>query len=84
MMQSAYLRAKINQVPEARLDLFRRFIEDSIGMLAKMQAAAQPPAPMPMGAMGPGPEAPQQGAPPAAMPDEVAAAEAAAAPIPTA
>ena len=84
MMQSAYLRAKINQVPEVRLDLFRRFIEDSIGMLAKMQAAAQQPAPMPMGAMGPGPDAPQQGAPPAAMPDEVAAAEAAAAPIPTA
>ena len=84
MMQSAYLRAKINQVPEARLDLFRRFIEDSIGMLAKMQAAAQPQAPMPMGPMGPGPDAPQQGAPPAGMPDGVAAAEMAAAPIPTA
>ena len=83
MMQSAYLRAKINSVPEAKLDLFRRFIEDSIGMLAKMQAAAAPP-PMPMGPMGPGPEAPQQGAPPAGMPDEVAAAEMAAAPIPTA
>ena len=83
MMQSAYLRAKINSVPEAKLDLFRRFIEDSIGMLAKMQAAAAPP-PMPMGPMGPGPDAPQQGAPPAGMPDEVAAAEMAAAPIPTA
>ena len=81
MMQSAYLRAKINQVPEIRLDLFRRFIEDSIGMLAAMQAGAQQP---PMGPMGPGPATPEQGAPPAGMPDEVAAAEAAAAPIPTA
>ena len=81
MMQSAYLRAKINSVPEDRLELFRRFIEDSIGMLAAMQAGAQQPA---MGPMGPGPEAPQQGAPPAGMPDEVAAAEMAAAPIPTA
>ena len=82
MMQSAYLRAKINNVPEMRLDLFRRFIEDSIGMLASMQAQAQGPAPMPQ--MGPGPATPQQGAPPAGMTDEVAAAEAAAAPIPTA
>ncbi len=82
MMQSAYLRAKINGVPEIRLDLFRRFIEDSIGMLAAMQAQAQAPAPMPQ--MGPGPATPQQGAPPAGMTDEVAAAEAAAAPIPTA
>ena len=82
MMQSAYLRAKINQVPEVRLDLFRRFIEDSIGLLARMQAQAAPPPPME--AMGPGPDAPQQGAPPAGMPDEVAAAEMAAAPIPTA
>jgi len=81
MMQSAYLRAKINQVPELRLDLFRRFIEDSIGMLAAMQAGAQQP---PMGPMGPGPATPEQGAPPAGIPDEVAAAEAAAAPIPTA
>ncbi len=82
MMQSAYLRAKINQVPETRLDLFRRFIEDSIGLLARMQAQAEPPPPME--AMGPGPDAPQQGAPPAGMPDDVAAAEMAAAPIPTA
>ena len=82
MMQSAYLRAKINQVPETRLDLFRRFIEDSIGLLARMQAQAAPPPPME--AMGPGPDAPQQGAPPAGMPDDVAAAEMAAAPIPTA
>ena len=81
MMQSAYLRAKINSVPEDRLELFRRFIEDSIGMLAAMQAGAQQPA---MGPMGPGPATPEQGAPPAGMPDEVAAAEAAAAPIPTA
>ena len=82
MMQSAYLRAKINSVPEERLDLFRRFIEDSIGMLAAMQAQAAPPAPME--SMGPGPASPQQGAPPEAMTDAVAAAEAAAAPIPTA
>ena len=81
MMQSAYLRAKINSVPEARLDLFRRFIEDSIALLARMQAQAAPP---PMEAMGPGPATPQQGAPPAGMTDEVAAAEMAAAPIPTA
>ena len=81
MMQSAYLRAKINQVPEIRLDLFRRFIEDSIGMLAAMQAGAQQP---PMGPMGPGPATPEQGAPPAGMTDDVAAAEMAAAPIPTA
>tara|TARA_R110000822_G_scaffold28237_2_gene84050 strand:+ start:397 stop:2235 length:1839 start_codon:yes stop_codon:yes gene_type:complete len=81
MMQSAYLRAKINSVPEEKLDLFRRFIEDAIGMLAAMQAGAQEP---PMGPMGPGPASPEQGAPPAGMPDELAAAEAAAAPIPTA
>jgi|TARA_R100000458_G_scaffold59055_1_gene68566 hypothetical protein len=81
MMQSAYLRAKINSVPETRLDLFRRFIEDSIALLARMQAQAAPP---PMEAMGPGPATPQQGAPPAGMTDEVAAAEMAAAPIPTA
>ena len=41
VMQSAYLRGKINQVPEERLDLVRRYIEDCVNLLTQMQMEAQ-------------------------------------------
>ena len=41
VMQSAYLRAKINGVPEERLDLLRRYIEDCVNLLTQMQIEAQ-------------------------------------------
>ena len=41
MMQSAYLRAKINKVPEDRLDLLRRYMEECVNLLTQMQMAAQ-------------------------------------------
>jgi hypothetical protein len=44
MVQSAYLRSKVDGVPEARLELLRRFIDDCNELLNM----AQPPAPPPM------------------------------------
>lgn len=41
MLQRAYLRAKLNKVPEERLDLFRKWIAEAAVMLAP------PPPPMP-------------------------------------
>jgi hypothetical protein len=41
VIQSAYLRAKINGVPEERLDLLRRYIEDCVNLLTQMQIEAQ-------------------------------------------
>ena len=41
-VQQSYLRAKINDVPEAKLELLRRFIQDCETMLAQMAQAAQP------------------------------------------
>ena len=75
MVQSAYIRAKINNAPEANLDLLRRFMQESIGMLSAMaQQAAPPPGPPGMGG-------PEMGPPPANMGPEEIAAEEAAAPI---
>tara|TARA_R100000951_G_scaffold99916_2_gene90485 strand:+ start:6866 stop:8680 length:1815 start_codon:yes stop_codon:yes gene_type:complete len=71
MIQSAYLRAKINNAPEENLDLLRRFMQEAIDMLSTMAQGATAPAP----AMG----GPEMGAPPANMgPDEVAAEQMAA------
>ena len=78
MVQAAYLRAKIKKVPEERLDLLRRFIQESVAMLSTMQMQAMPPAPPP-GAMAP--EQPAQGAMPERLAPEEVAAEEMAAPI---
>lgn len=40
MVQSAYLRAKINGAPEKNLDLMRRFIQEAVGMLASIAQQA--------------------------------------------
>jgi hypothetical protein len=45
--QSAYLRAKLNKVPEERLELLRRWIEEASALLQSMQAPAPMPGPMP-------------------------------------
>ncbi len=42
-VQQAYLRAKINRVPEERMALLRRYIEDCMALMATMAQAAQPP-----------------------------------------
>ena len=41
LTQSAYLRAKINKAPEKRLKLLRRFMQESMEIMAAMQQAAQ-------------------------------------------
>jgi len=46
-VQQAYLRAKINRVPEERMALLRRYIEDCMALMATMAQAAQPQAPAP-------------------------------------
>jgi len=40
--QSAYLRAKLNKVPEERLELLRRWIEEATAMMGLAQAPAVP------------------------------------------
>ena len=40
-VRSAYLKAKVNKVPEERLDLLRRFIEECVALVGRMQAEAQ-------------------------------------------
>ena len=71
MIQSAYLRAKINNAPEENLDLLRRFMQEAIDMLSTMAQGATAPAPAMAG--------PGMGAPPANMgPDEIAAEQMAA------
>ena len=72
MVQSAYLRAKINKAPEERLDLLRRFIQEAVGMLASTMQQALPAAPAPAATQGP---------PPRNLGPGEIAAEAAAAPI---
>ena len=57
MVQNAYLRAKINQVPEDRLDLLRRFIQESVGLLASTMP--QPMPPMPEQQQGQGAQSPE-------------------------
>jgi hypothetical protein len=58
MVQSSYLRSKVNGVPEARLELLRRFIDDCNELL-NMATPPAPPVPMdPMaGGVMPGGEA---------------------------
>jgi len=75
MVQSAYLKAKIDNVPEVRLDLLRRFLQDSIAMLASMQQQAAAP-PMEQ-------DVAQQGTRPNALSGQEAAQEQVAAPMPT-
>lgn len=78
-VQQAYIRAKINSVPEKKLGLLRTFIQDCEKLLANMAMAAQPtgmPTPPPgMGVPGEigeplGPEGgiPMAGGPPGAIP----------------
>lgn len=54
MVQSAYLKAKTQQVPEERLELLRQFLDEC----AAMKSAAQPPPMPPQGAAPALPEAP--------------------------
>ena len=66
-VQSAYLRAKIDNVPEERLELLRRYMDDAIRVIQTQQMAQQATqqamAPM-EGAPAPGGGAPAPGAPP--------------------
>ena len=66
-VQSAYLRAKIDKVPEERLELLRRYMDDAIRVIQTQQMAQQATqqamAPM-EGAPAPGGGAPAPGAPP--------------------
>tara|TARA_Y100000310_G_scaffold335321_1_gene417004 strand:+ start:1783 stop:3645 length:1863 start_codon:yes stop_codon:yes gene_type:complete len=82
-VQSAYLRAKIDKVPEERLELLRRYMDDAIRVLKNQQMeqqaaqAALAPEGAPAGGGGaPAPGAPpmEGGAPPNAIPPEVAEA----------
>ena len=70
-VQSAYLRAKIDGVPEDRLELLRRYMDDAIRVIQTQQMAQQ--AAQPEGA-----PAPATGAAPApgAAPEQAALAEA--------
>ena len=65
-VQSAYLRAKIDKVPEERLELLRRYMDDAIRVLQTQQMAqvATQQAMAPEGAPAPGGGAPERGAPP--------------------
>jgi hypothetical protein len=60
IFQQAYLRAKIDEVPEDRLELLRIWIESAQAMIA----AAQPTQPAPTPEAAPGPEMPPEGQPP--------------------
>ena len=65
-VQSAYLRAKIDKVPEERLELLRRYMDDAIRVIQTQQMAQQATqqAMAPEGAPAPGGGAPAPGAPP--------------------
>jgi len=65
-VQSAYLRAKIDKVPEERLELLRRYMDDAIRVIQTQQMAQQATqqAMAPEGASAPGGGAPAPGAPP--------------------
>jgi len=93
LVRSAYLKAKVNKVPEERQDLLRRFLEDCVSLIGRMQAEAQkaqaeaqmqaqsqmgPQAGAPGEAMGPEGMVAPTGATPPAMSEEVMAEEAAA------
>lgn len=45
LVQSAYLRAKVDGAPEARLQLLRRYLQESIEMITMMSQGAQGPQP---------------------------------------
>lgn len=47
LAQSMYLRSRNNNVPEDRLELLRRFIDEAKGMLTPPEPPAAPQAPMP-------------------------------------
>jgi len=75
-VQQAYLRSKINNVPEERMALLRRYIEDCMALMASMAQAAQPPSP-PEGAESPLPPEAGGELPPeagGALPPEIEAA----------
>ena len=65
-VQSAYLRAKIDKVPEERLELLRRYMDDAIRVIQTQQMAqqAEQQTMAPEGAPAPGGGAPAPGAPP--------------------
>ena len=68
MVNSAYLHAKVNGAPEERLDLLRRFLEESATLLQSQLASPFAPEPIQQKlAQGP------SGATPAGMPPEMAA-----------
>mgnify|MGYP003112682629 FL=1 len=82
LVRSAYLKAKVNKVPEERQDLLRRFLEDCVSLIGRMQAEAQR-AQAEAQAPAPGMGAPEgmaapTGATPAAMSEQMMAEEAAA------
>jgi hypothetical protein len=54
MVQSAYLRGKTDSVPEDRLELLRRFMDDCNEILNMAQPPAPPPMPPPIDPMMPG------------------------------
>lgn len=65
-MQMCYLKARLDDVPEPKLDLIRRWIDEAAAMM-------QPPAPPSpetavQGALPPGPPGPEAGAPPPGAP----------------
>ena len=73
MVNSAYLLAKTQGAPEERLDLLRRFLEESAALLqTKLQSPFAPPEIQ--NQMAQGPQAPS-GATPAGMPPELMAEE---------
>ena len=75
-VQQAYLRAKINNAPENRMALLRRYIEDCMALMTSMAQAAQPPTP-PLGAEPPLPPEAGGELPPGAggeLPPEIEAA----------
>ena len=93
LVRSAYLKAKVNKVPEERQDLLRRFLEDCVSLIGRMQAEAQkaqaeaqmqaqaqmgPPQGAPGEAAGTGGMAAPTGATPPAMSEQMMAEEAAA------
>ena len=87
LVRSAYLKAKVNKVPEERLDLLRRFLEECVALIGRMQAEAQQMQaaaqaeqmpPEPQQAPGPDEMVAPTGATPPAMSEEVMAEEAAA------
>lgn len=66
LMQGAYLRAKLDGVPEERLELMREYLATALELLQQQSAppdAMGAPGPMPPEGMPMGPEMPQLGPP---------------------